>query len=143
MPVFFEYDRLSTMTTYQLHHLNFLKIAYNNFIKHPPFTLEDITTEEEQFILDFQQLIQDFENGGEHVYEDGEIFMDRAFRMYPQLAHLIARDLLWYFGGNCLHNMPDHEIDKFQQLDELRFAAEEKGENFDYINARASVFGQN
>ncbi|BBB27178.1 PA2817 family protein [Amphritea japonica] len=131
------------MTAYQLHHLNFLKIAYNNFIKQEPFTLEEITAEEEQFILDFQQLIHDFEQGVEHVYVDGEEFLDKTFRMYPQLAHLVARDLLWYFGGNCLHNMADIELEKFQQLDELRFAAEEKGEEFDYINARASVFGQN
>jgi len=131
------------MTPYQFHHLNFLKIAYNNFIRQEPFTLEDITAEEEQFILDFQQLIHDFESGSEQAYEEGEIFMERAFRMYPQLAHLIARDLLWFFGGSCLHNMPDDEIEKFQRLDELRFAAEENGEAFDYINTRASVFGQN
>ncbi len=131
------------MTPYQFHHLNFLKIAYNNFIRQEPFTLEDITAEEEQFILDFQQLIHDFENGEEQAYADGEVFLERAFRMYPQLAHLIARDLLWFFGGSGLHNMPDEEIEKFQRLDELRFAAEERGEEFDYINTRASVFGQN
>ncbi|WP_299199387.1 PA2817 family protein [uncultured Amphritea sp.] len=131
------------MTPYQFHHLNFLKIAYNNFIRQEPFTLEDITAEEEQFILDFQQLIHDFEKGEEQAYADGELFMERAFRMYPQLAHLIARDLLWFFGGSGLHNMPDDEIEKFQRLDELRFAAEERGEEFDYINSRASVFGQN
>ena len=131
------------MTSYQLHHLNFLKIAYNNFIKQEPFTLEDMSAEEEQFILDFQQLIKDFEEGSEHVYQDGEIFLDRAFRMFPHLVHLIARDLLWYFGGNCLHNMPDDEIQKFQRLDELRFEAEDKGEEFDYLNSRANVFGQN
>ena len=131
------------MTPYQFHHLNFLKIAYNNFIRQEPFTLEDITAEEEQFILDFQQLIHDFESGSEQAYEEGEIFMERAFRMYPQLAHLIARELLWFFGGSCLHNMPDDEIEKFQRLEELRFAAEENGEAFDYINTRASVFGQN
>lgn len=131
------------MTPYQFHHLNFLKIAYNNFIKQEPFTLEEISNDDEQFILDFQQLVKDFEDGSEHMYQDGEIFLDRAFRMYPQFAHLIARDLLWFFGNNCLHNMPDDEIEKFQRLDELRFEAEEKGEEFDYINKRAAVFGQN
>ncbi|MDO6563735.1 PA2817 family protein [Amphritea sp. 1_MG-2023] len=131
------------MNAYQFHHLNFLKIAYNNFIRQEPFTLEDISTEEEQFILDFQQLIHDFEESKPTIYEDGEIFFERAFRMYPQLAHLIARDLLWFFGGNCLHNMADIELEKFQRLDELRFAAEEQGEEFDYINTRASLFAQN
>ena len=37
------------MTPHQIHHLNFLKIAYNNFIKQAPFTLEEISNEEEQF----------------------------------------------------------------------------------------------
>ncbi|WP_372739713.1 PA2817 family protein [Neptunomonas sp.] len=131
------------MTPHQLHHLNFLKIAYNNFIKQAPFTLEEISNEEEQFILDFQKLIKDFEAGSENVYNDGENFIDQAFKMYPRLAHLMARDLLWYFGGKCLHNMPDSEIQKFQTLDELRFEAEEKGEEFDYLNKRAHLFGLN
>lgn len=131
------------MTPHKLHHLNFLKIAYNNFIKQAPFTSDDISNEEEQFILDFQKLIQDFEKGSESVYNDGENFIDRTFKMHPRLAHLIARDLLWYFGGKCLHNMPDSEISKFQILDELRFAAEEKGEEFDYLNKRAHLFGLN
>ncbi|MGY8872949.1 MAG: PA2817 family protein [Pseudomonadales bacterium] len=131
------------MTPHQFHHLNFLKIAYNNFIKQEPFTLEDISKEDEQFILDFQQLVKDFEEGSEDVYKNGEVALERAFRMYPEIAHLIARDLLWYFGGSGLHNMPDHEIENFQRLDELRFEAEEKGEEFDYLNKRASVFGQN
>ena len=131
------------MTPHQLHHLNFLKIAYNNFIKQAPFTLDEVSNEEEQFIIDFQKLIKNFEEGSENVYNDGESFIDQAFKMYPGLAHLMARDLLWYFGGKCLHNMPDSEINTFQTLDELRFEAEEKGEEFDYLNQRANLFGLN
>lgn len=131
------------MTSYQIHHLNFLKIAYNNLIKCEPFTHDEITQEDEAFILSLKQLIEDFEAGNENIYITGEQILERAFRMYPALAHLIARDLLWFFGGSCLHNMADDEIDKFQQLDELRFSAEENNEEFDYLNKRASIFSQN
>lgn len=131
------------MTSYQIHHLNFLKIAYNNLIKCEPFTSEEISQDDEAFILSLKQLIEAFEAGDEKSYSTGEEVIERAFRMYPELAHLIARDLLWFFGGSCLHNMADEEIEKFQQLDELRFTAEDSNQEFDYLNTRASVFGQN
>lgn len=131
------------MTPYQVHHLNFLKIAYNNFIKSDPFTRETLTADDEAFIAAFRQLIEDFEAGTGDARTEGEDLLVRAFRMYPELVHLIARDLLWYFGGSCLHNMTDDEIEKFQRLDEMSFEAEERGEAFDYLKARAAVFELN
>tara|TARA_B100001063_G_scaffold146614_1_gene136862 strand:- start:366 stop:761 length:396 start_codon:yes stop_codon:yes gene_type:complete len=131
------------MTPYQIHHLNFLKIAYNNFIKSDPFTREDLTKDDAEFIASLKLLIEDFESGAGEVREHGQDLLDRTFRMYPDLVHLIARDLLWYFGGSCLHNMPDDEIEKFQRLDEMSFEAEENGEEFDYLKARSSVFELN
>ncbi|WP_415900491.1 PA2817 family protein [Neptuniibacter sp. QD48_11] len=131
------------MTSYQIHHLNFLKIAYNNFINRDPFKSETPTQDDLDFIEEFQQLIENFESQETGVYEQGADFIDKAFRRYPELAHLIARDLLWFFGGNNLHNMTDDEIQKFQQLDEMRFEAEENDQEFDYINKRAGLFGQN
>ena len=131
------------MTSYQIHHLNFLKIAYNNFINREPFTSDRIAEEDVQFIEEFKSLINNFEESKEGTHLKGEDFLDKAFRRYPELAHLIARDLLWFFGGNNLHNMTDDELQKFQQLDEMRFEAEELGEEFDYLNKRAGIFGQN
>lgn len=131
------------MTSYQQHHLNFLKIAYNNFINRDPFKSENPTSDDIEFIDEFKTLIEAFENSPSSAHEHGEDFIDKAFRRYPQIAHLIARDLLWYFGGNNLHNLTDEELAKFQQLDEMRFESEEQNEEFDYINKRASVFGQN
>lgn len=131
------------MTPYQQHHLNFLKIAYNNFINRDPFKLEHPTQDDLEFIEEFAQIVDDFEQSPQSIHLQGEDFIDKAFRRYPHLAHLIARDLLWYFGGNNLHNLTDDEINKFQMLDEMRFKAEEQGESFDYINKRAGIFGQN
>ena len=44
----------------------------------------------------------------------------RLFTTYPDFAPTFPRELLWFFGGDCLHYMPDEEIATFQQLEELR-----------------------
>ena len=62
----------------------------------------------------------------------GQDLISQVFNRYPQIAHLVPRDLLWFFGGDCLHFMPDEEIALYQTLDERRFAAEENVEPFDW-----------
>ncbi|EIK95524.1 hypothetical protein PMM47T1_15598 [Pseudomonas sp. M47T1] len=62
----------------------------------------------------------------------GQDLMCQIIQRYPQIAHLIPRDLLWFFGGDCLHYMPDDEIDLYQALEERRFEAEENEEPFDW-----------
>lgn len=70
-----------------------------------------------------------------HIPEDRHLGQDmicQVFHRYPQVAHLVPRDLLWFFGGDCLHFMPDEEIALYQELDERRFEAEVNGELFDW-----------
>jgi len=62
----------------------------------------------------------------------GQDLMCQIIQRYPQIAHLVPRDLLWFFGGDCLHYMPDEEIDLYQALEERRFEAEENEEPFDW-----------
>lgn len=62
----------------------------------------------------------------------GQELICQVFHRYPQIAHLVPRDLLWFFGGDCLHFMPDEEIDLFQKLEERRYEAETRGEPFDW-----------
>ena len=62
----------------------------------------------------------------------GQDLMSQVILRYPQIAHLVPRDLLWFFGGDCLHFMPDEEITLYQALDERRFEAEENDEPFDW-----------
>ncbi|ARU88703.1 PA2817 family protein [Pseudomonas sp. M30-35] len=62
----------------------------------------------------------------------GQDLISQIFHRYPQIAHLVPRDLLWFFGGDCLHFMPDEEIEMFQALDERRFEALENDEPFDW-----------
>jgi len=37
----------------------------------------------------------------------GQDLICQVIQRYPQIAHLVPRDLLWFFGGDCLHFMPD------------------------------------
>ncbi|ERH57539.1 PA2817 family protein [Pseudomonas simiae] len=62
----------------------------------------------------------------------GQDLMSQVILRYPQIAHLVPRDLLWFFGGDCLHFMPDGELDLYQALEERRFEAEQNDEPFDW-----------
>lgn len=73
------------------------------------------------------------------LFVDGPGLISRLFVTYPDFAPTLPRDLLWYFGGECLHYMPDAEIATFQQLDELRAEAAACGKVLDLAQARASL----
>ena len=62
----------------------------------------------------------------------GQDLMSQVILRYPQIAHLVPRDLLWFFGGDCLHFMPDEELDLYQALEERRYEAEQNDEPFDW-----------
>lgn len=62
----------------------------------------------------------------------GQDLMSQVILRYPQIAHLVPRDLLWFFGGDCLHFMPDDELDLYQALEERRYEAELNDEPFDW-----------
>lgn len=62
----------------------------------------------------------------------GQDLMSQVILRYPQIAHLVPRDLLWFFGGDCLHFMPDEELDLYQALEERRHEAELNDEPFNW-----------
>ncbi|APC15198.1 dehydrogenase [Pseudomonas frederiksbergensis] len=62
----------------------------------------------------------------------GQDILCQVITRYPQIAHLVPRDLLWYFAGDCLHYMPDDEIALYQALEERRYEAEQNDEPFDW-----------
>ncbi len=87
------------------------------------------------FVERFDELVKALPNIPEERHL-GQDMICQVFHRYPQIAHLVPRDLLWFFGGDCLHFMPEEEIAQFQDLEERRFAAEEKGEPFDWGQER-------
>jgi len=73
------------------------------------------------------------------LYLAAPALVDRLFSTYPDFAPTFPRELLWFLGGQCLHYMPDEEIEVFQQLDEMRGTAEKHGEVLDFQAARAKL----
>ena len=72
----------------------------------------------------------------EQMSEQGQWLIERIITGYNHLLQHLPRDLLWFFGGSCLHYMPDEEIRFYQQLDELRYAAEEQQRPFSIVEAK-------
>ena len=83
----------------------------------------------------------DLASGKLDLYRDGPALVSRLFTTYPEFAPSFPRDLLWFFGGDCLHFMPDEEIERYTRLDEQRREAVERGEAFNWREARASLLG--
>lgn len=92
----------------------------------------DVIPEDHQgFIERYDELIECLQQGtGDHYL--GQELLSQVFQRYPQIAHQVPRDLLWFFGGECLHYMPDEEIAGYQVLEERRGEALERGESFDW-----------
>ena len=126
-------------TQYINYHVNLLLKFKAATTLLPPFTRNDAITEADQeFIHSFEQLCQ-ISQHSETVNQQGQWFISRIVSTYSHLMPLLARDLLWFFGGDCLHYMPDDEINFYQQLDELRFSAEAAGNAFDFVAAKESL----
>ena len=80
----------------------------------------------------YDELLSDLPSDPEASLYLGQDLISQIFQRYPQIAHLVPRDLLWFFGGDCLHFMPDEELDLYQALEERRYEAEQNDEPFDW-----------
>lgn len=97
---------------------------------------EQVSEESHQLFLErFEELLKRLPEVPEERHL-GQDLICQVFHRYPQIAHLVPRDLLWFFGGECLHFMPDDEISQFQQLEERRYEAEQNGQPFDWNRER-------
>jgi hypothetical protein len=94
---------------------------------------ETLTTLAQQFA----ELVDQPEN----VMDEAPGLVFRMLTTAPQLAEHFPRDLLWYLGGECLHFMPDEEIERLTTLDEQRRDAAARGERFNWREAQASARG--
>jgi hypothetical protein len=78
--------------------------------------------------------------GGEgDLYGEGASLVGRLFTGFPDVAPLFPRELLWFFGGECLHFMPDAEIEAYQRLEQQRLQAAARGERLDLRTARSNL----
>jgi len=104
----------------------------------PPFIDDHCEPQHLQFLHRLEALPQ--QQGNSHA-EEGQALLCQCIGTYPHLTPLIPRDLLWHFGGDCLHFMPDEEIERFQRLDEQRHDCQQAGQDFDYKRERARMLG--
>ncbi|MBA6412392.1 hypothetical protein H2508_04635 [Parahaliea sp. F7430] len=73
------------------------------------------------------------------LYQEGPQLISRLFTLFPEFAPTVPRELLWFLGGECLHYMAEEEVLVYQQLDEARGEAAERGEVIDFEAARARL----
>ncbi|CAA0088694.1 Uncharacterised protein [Halioglobus japonicus] len=104
----------------------------------------ELTTRTEQLPEDhpLRELARNFRDLAENnteLYERGPALVARLFDTYPEFAPTFPRQLLWFMGGDCLHYMADEEIEQHQQLEELRLDAANRGETFNFKDARAKL----
>jgi len=127
------------MQAYNPHHhtLILLQAFLTSLQQGFPFNQETLSEDDESFINHLSQVIQLLENHDVDAGFEGQNWLTRLFRNYPTFAPHLGREVLWYFGGEALHFMPDEEIAKFQQLEDMLAEADE---NFDYLAAKQAIF---
>jgi hypothetical protein len=122
------------------YHLELLKAFIAQIEQQPPFHGEEAEEKDTLFLDNLKMLGNDPHTNPNFLYE-GQELMCRIITTYPHLTPLLYRDLLWFFGGDCLHFMPDEEIACYQSLDEQRHDAAISGGKFSYKDERAKIFG--
>jgi len=96
-------------------HQRLLKAFTEQIQLQPPFCLENCSQDDLDFLTELNQLPN---SGGNDYLIQGQQLLCKVVASYPHLMPLLPRDLLWFFGGDCLHYMPDDEISVYQRLDE-------------------------
>jgi hypothetical protein len=124
---------------YYTYHLELLSAFSAQIQLLPPFDNNPASDEDQEFLAALAQLQQ--QPQGIDFLEQGQTLMCRVVGAYSHLMPLLYRDLLWFFGGDCLHYMPDEEIAIFQLLDEQREDAKQLQAPFSYQEARAKLLG--
>lgn len=101
--------------THRTHLLDLLKSVWQRLEKahcnNPELLEADI-------LQQLQQIIDLLEQQSGAGYVEGHDWLAQIFQHRPQLAPVIDRELLWIFGGDCLHFLTDEEIAHFQEQEE-------------------------
>lgn len=124
---------------YHNYHMGLLKHFIEQVVQCAPFSTEQCSEGDHEFLHEITTLYSN--PGAPDFLIKGQDLLCKVVAAYPHLMPLLQRDLLWFFGGDCLHFMPDEEIACFQRLDELRQDASVNGSTFSYPEARAQLFG--
>jgi hypothetical protein len=72
---------------------------------------EHLLARMEQLVDHMVSLAPDYEHLGRDV-------LSTLQARFPELWPLVDRELLWFFGGDCLHFLTDEEIRAYQERDD-------------------------
>lgn len=133
---------MNTKLPYHRYHLALLTSLFDTLRAQTVLMAQVPEESNELFLERFEELIAQLEAGDQDALYSGQEIICQVISRYPQVAHLIPRDLLWYFGGDCLHFMPDEEIAQYQLLDEHMADATARGEEFNWEQARQLLMSQ-
>lgn len=133
---------MNTKLPYHSYHLALLSSLFDTLRAQTVLMAQVPEESNELFLERFEELIAQLEAGDQDALYRGQEIICQVISRYPQVAHLIPRDLLWYFGGDCLHFMPDEEIAQYQLLDEHMADATARGEEFNWVQARQLLMSQ-
>jgi hypothetical protein len=124
-------------TNYFQHHLSLLEALYKHCQQQTPFATDQASETDQEF-LTLLQASSEAERLDDQLQAQGQTIVSRIISNYPHITPQLNRDLLWFFGGECLHFMADEELDRYQQLDELLNS--DPSTAMSYAEAKAVVF---
>ncbi len=103
---------------------------------HPAHSEESNT----EMIGKLTQLLADFGKSEDYVAL-GQDIITHIISHYPDITPQMHRDLLWFFGGDCLHYLADDELERYQAIEEIFYEQQQNDPNASYRNIRAQQFG--
>jgi hypothetical protein len=122
---------------YFQHHHALLTALYDFCSQQLPFS-EERASDTDRECLKLLQQLSEATAADDQFQESGQALISRLIGNNPHITPSISRDLLWFFGGDCLHFMGDDELALYQQLDELWHQQADAG--IAYSEAKARIF---
>jgi len=113
---------MSNNSHYQFH-LQLLLNLQDQIKSTPPFNGDEMDELQAGFLKKLNALATDQLHGAK-ASETGQWLLSTIVGSYPHIMPKVPRDLLWYFGGDCMHFLGDEEITYFQARDEAYHEAE-------------------
>jgi hypothetical protein len=123
---------------YQGYHRQLLTQLLQTVETTPPFAGKSFSSQDHEFLTRLKSLVSAI-HINEAFFSEGQALLCQIVASYPHLTPAVSRDLLWYFSGDCMHFLTDEEIDKYSQLDELRYEAESRGASFNILEAKRTI----
>lgn len=121
------------------HHQLLITALYNSCKGSLPFNSDQASETDQTFIQQLQELSESKQADNDYNFK-GQHLITQIVGNYPHITPDVNRDLLWFFGGDCLHFMTDEEINLYQQIDEHIYQAESQGEELSFNDAKTKIF---